>query len=94
MPAAVSISTRVLPWPSASGAADLIAVDARQVTVEHDDVIVVDGRVRERVGTVEGEVDRHALVPQPVGDRGGQALVIFDDEHAHRHSMPLAVTAG
>ena len=69
-------------------AADLVAVHPGQVAVEHDDVVVGDGRVRERVVAVEGDVDGHPLTPQAVGNRLGEALVVFDDEHAHRHSMP------
>jgi hypothetical protein len=59
---------------------------------------VVHRRVRERVVAVEGEVDGHTLLAQTAGDRLGQALMIFDDEHTHRHSMPPGghsqVTAG
>ena len=69
--------------PLGERAADLIAVDARQVAVEHDHVVGVDGGVRECVGAVEGEVDGHPLVSQPVCDRACQAPVVFDDEYAH-----------
>ncbi len=42
-------------------AADLVAVHTRKIAVEHDDVVVGDRRVGDRAGTVEDEVDRHAL---------------------------------
>ena len=39
--------------------ADVIAVDVRQVAIEHDHVIAGDRRPFQRLPAVEGEVDRH-----------------------------------
>ena len=64
--------------------ADLVAVDARQVPVEDDHVIVVlEGALQSR-GAVEGDVDRHLRPAQRRADDLGQFLVVFDHEHAHR----------
>ena len=59
-------------------AADLIAVHAGQVTVEHEHVVVGEREVGERVVAVERYVDGHALAAQPGGDRVGQLGVILN----------------
>ena len=64
-------------------AADQIAVHARQVTVEHDDVVGVQRDVCDRVGAVERDVDGHALGAQSFGQRPSETLVVFDDQHPH-----------
>ena len=54
--------------------ADIVAVYARQVPVQHDDVVAGDGKMFERVGPVEGDVDRQTLSAQSGPDRRGQDL--------------------
>ena len=62
----------------------------RQVAVQDDHVIAVDGRVGERVAPVEDQVDGHALPAQPLGQGGRQAFVIFGHQYPH---IVLLVTA-
>src|ERR1039458_4081780 len=56
---------------------------AGEVSVEHHHVVAGDGQVRERVGAVQGHVDRDALAAQPGPDRAGQNLEVLDDQHSH-----------
>ena len=65
-------------------AADLVAVHARQVAVEHDHVIRVDGHVHQRVRAVQRDIDRHALAAKSLGDRLGQPGLVLHDQHSHR----------
>jgi hypothetical protein len=46
-------------------------VQPREVAVEHDDIVGVLDPVTESFLPVEGDVDRHALAPQTVGDGHG-----------------------
>ena len=64
-------------------AADLIAVHAGQVAVEHQHVVVGERQVRERVVSVEGDVHGHALPAQAGGDRFRQLDVILDQQYPH-----------
>ena len=72
-------------------AADLIAMDARQIAVEDDDVVLVDRQVTERIGAVQGDIDGHAFLAQAGGDGFGQHLVIFDDEQSHGHALSVGL---
>ena len=65
-------------------AADLVAVYAGQVAVEHEHVVVGEREVRERVVAVERDVDGHALAAQARSDRLGQLDVILDQQYSHR----------
>ena len=65
------------------GAADLVAVDAGQVAVEHDHVVAVQVQLGQGVGAVVADVDGHPLVPQAAGDGGGQHGLVLDDQHPH-----------
>ena len=64
-------------------AADVVAVDHRQVAVEDDDVVVVDADPLQRRGAVVHDVDGHGLPAQPGGHRIGEQLLVLDDEYAH-----------
>jgi DNA-binding response OmpR family regulator len=50
--------------PLGDAAGDGVAVQAGQVTVEHDDVVVVDGEELVRVVAAVGDVDGHGLAGQ------------------------------
>jgi hypothetical protein len=57
---------------------------AGQVTVKHDDVVAVDPGAVQGGLAVERHVDGHPLAAQHVGNRLGQLLVVFDQQHSHR----------
>jgi D-alanyl-D-alanine carboxypeptidase/D-alanyl-D-alanine-endopeptidase (penicillin-binding protein 4) len=63
--------------------ADLVAVDTRQVPVQHHDV--VPGHQGHLVSrrSVGGDVDGEPLAPQPARDGLGQGLFVLDHEHPH-----------
>jgi hypothetical protein len=63
--------------------ADRVAVDARQVTVEDDDVVGVQQRLLDGGRAVVGDIRADALVAQAVGDVVGQFGLILDHEHPH-----------
>jgi hypothetical protein len=63
--------------------ADVVTVDAGQVTVEHQHVVVVDADPFHRGVTVIGDVDRHRLRAQPLGDHVGKEAFVFDHEYPH-----------
>jgi hypothetical protein len=67
----------------AQRATDVVAVHHRQVAVEHHHVVGVQARLVERAGAVVGNVDRHALAPQPARDRIGDPSLVFGHQHAH-----------
>jgi hypothetical protein len=66
-------------------AADLVAVQLGQVAVEHDHVVVDHARLHERARAVVGDVDGHALAPQPAGDRPREALLVLRNQDPHLH---------
>ena len=59
------------------GAADVIAVHAGQVPVQHHHVIAADRQPVEGGVAIEGHVDRHPVAAQARRDRLGQPFVIF-----------------
>src|SRR5699024_5226036 len=61
----------------------LVAVDPREITVEHDDVVVVDPELLKCGVTVVGGVHGHGLAAETDRDRVGQNLFVFDHEYAH-----------
>ena len=69
------------------GSADVVAVGAGQVAVEHHHVVVVDRQLRAGVVAVEGDVDGHAFPAQPDGHRLGEHLVVFGYQHSHLSTM-------
>ena len=71
---------------AADRAAHVVAVEARQVAVEHEHVVADDPRLDQRVGSVRREVDGHPLPPQPARDRIGQPPFVLCDQHAHLRS--------
>jgi hypothetical protein len=59
-------------------------VDARQLPIEHDNIVPVgldhlEGRFAVRAG-----VDRHPGRAQPPGDHVAQRLIIFDHQYPHQ----------
>ena len=64
--------------------ADLVAVDAGKVAVEHDHVIVGERDAPERLAAVEREVDGHALAAQHGRHGLGEPRMILDHQHPHR----------
>ena len=58
-------------------------MDAGQVTVQDDDVVLIDQGLLDGGRAVVGHVRSDALVAQAVGDVVGQFGLIFDHEHPH-----------
>ena len=94
---AAGIRGRILmltAYPSREeGGADLVAMRARQVPVEDDDVVVGPAGPVQCAVTVEGQVDGHVFAPQACRDRLGQLLVVLDHEYSHRRPPEPATTA-
>ena len=65
-------------------AADVVAVDDRQVAVEHDGVVVDDRGAAQRRRAVERDVDRAAGLAQAARQRVGEQRLVLGDQHAHR----------
>ena len=65
---------------------DLVAVSAREVAVEHDDVVVDDAGLQQRARAVVGDVDGHALAAQPAGDGPRQPPFVLCDQDAHLYA--------
>jgi hypothetical protein len=63
--------------------AHLVAVQLRQVAIEHDDVVLVHARLVQRLGAVVGDIHRHGLAAQAAGDRVGEAGFVFGDQYTH-----------
>jgi hypothetical protein len=59
------------------------AVDPRQVQVQADQVVGVDGGLVERRVAVVGDVDGVALAAQAASDRVGQVGLVLDNKHTH-----------
>jgi hypothetical protein len=66
-------------------------VQAGQVTVQYDDVVVVHAGPFEGAVAVEGHVDGHGLPTQASGDGLGQHPFVLDHKHAHWN--PFVATA-
>ncbi len=64
-------------------AAHLVAVHDRDVAVEHDGVVVVDGEALERRTPVVHGIRGDRLTAQAVADRLREIDLVFDHEHAH-----------
>ena len=69
-------------------AADLVAVDVGQVAVQHDHVVVDDGRALERLIAVERDVDGESVAAKAARERLGEPGLVFGDEDAHGHGEP------
>jgi hypothetical protein len=63
-------------------------VDAGQVPVQHDHVVVVDHGTVEAGRAVERDVDGHPVAAQPDGDGLRHLRVVVDHEHSHVLRMP------
>ena len=68
-------------------ACDLVAVRARDVAVEHDDVVLVDRELLERGVSVARDVGGDRLEAQPVADGFGEVELVLDDQHPHALSL-------
>jgi hypothetical protein len=68
---------------AAQRAADLVAMDDRQVAVEHHDVVRVQARLVERLLAVVGHVHRHALAPQAASHRIGDPTLVLGYKNTH-----------
>jgi hypothetical protein len=68
--------------------AHLIAVNGREVAIEHDHVVIVDERAGQPSPAVESDIDRYPRLAQAGGDRLCQFLVVLDHKHPH---SPLLV---
>ena len=89
------MSTRLAAALGDQGPADLIAVHAGQVAVQHDHVVAVDGGTVQGSPAIKRHVNGHPLAAQHVSDRLGQLLVVFDQQDPHRGKDSRSlVTAG
>jgi hypothetical protein len=59
------------------------AVEAGQVDVEEDEVVVAGAREVEAGGAVRGDLDGITFLRQSLLQRGCHAGSVFDDEHVH-----------
>jgi hypothetical protein len=75
--------------PPDQGPADLVAVDAGKVAVQHDHVVAVDLELDQRVAAVVAHIDGQPLAAQPAGDGGRQHHLVLDDQHPHGRCPPL-----
>lgn len=66
----------------ADPAAHVYAVHVGQAEVQQDDIAVRPSQPVRAGGHV---VDRQAEVPQPVGERFGDRLVVLDEQHSYAH---------
>ncbi len=63
--------------------AHLVSVHPGQVSVEHNDVVVVDQRMFQTTCPIERNVHRHFRAAQADADRVRHLFVVFDDQHPH-----------
>ena len=70
-------------------AADPVAVHGRQVTVEHDHVVIGARRALQGCRAVIDHVHGQARVAQTFADPVGQRNVILHDQHPHMHIVRL-----
>ena len=66
------------------GTADIVAMHAGQVPVQHHHVIAADRQALQGCGAVQGHVDSHSLSAQPGRQRRGQDLVVLGYQNPHR----------
>jgi len=64
-------------------AADRIAMQTREVAVQHDDVIAVQVELRCRLQPVVGDVNGHPFVVKAIGQRLCERARVLDHEHPH-----------
>ena len=64
--------------------ADLVAVQAGEVAVEHDHVVVGEGDLAQRLVAVERDVGGDRLAPEARLQRLGQEALVLDDQDPHR----------
>ena len=65
-------------------AADIVAVEAGKVAVEHDDVVGVDRRLLQRGSAVESDIDGEPVAAQAPRDRVREVALVLHQQHAHR----------
>ena len=76
----------------AQGLEDLQAVTVGQRQVENAGVVARGAEGGERLVDQGHAVDDEAGVLQPLGGEVGQAIIVFDEEHAHRRFRPGIAT--
>ena len=67
--------------------ADVVPVDAREVTIEHEHVVANHARLDQRLLAVRRQIDGHPVAAQPAGDGLGQPELVFSDQDTHQASM-------
>ena len=77
-----------LTSPGGQGAADLVAVGAGEIPVQHHHVVTAGPQASQGVVAVQRHVDDHPVAAQPRRHGPGQPLVIFCYQHPHGHKMP------
>jgi hypothetical protein len=68
--------------------AHLVAVQPRQVPVQHDHVVAGEAGLGQGGRAVVDHVHRQAGVAQPLGDPVGQHDVVFGHQHPHHTIVP------
>jgi hypothetical protein len=63
--------------------ADRVAMESGEVSVEDDDVVLVQVEFGRGDEAVVGDIDGHGLVPESLGDVVGETSHVFDNENSH-----------
>ena len=58
-------------------------MDAREIPVQDDDVVVDHGRALEGGCALVNHIDGHARIAQALADALRQRSVVFHDQHSH-----------
>jgi hypothetical protein len=66
-------------------------VHARQVAIQHQDVVADHACLDQRIGPVRSQIHSHPLTTEPARNRIGKPALILSDQHAHRLSMTRGV---
>ncbi|GAA3206779.1 hypothetical protein GCM10020256_02000 [Streptomyces thermocoprophilus] len=75
----------------ADAPADVDAVHVRQSQVEQDDIAV---RASQPLGAGGDVIDRQPVVPEPLGERLGDRLVVLDEQRPYGHASCLSMESG
>ncbi len=63
--------------------AERVAMDSGEIAIEYDHVVGVQVELGGGFVAVVGDIDRDALVTEPLGDAVGKARHVLDHEHLH-----------
>ena len=69
--------------------ADGVAVQHRQIPVQHHHIDVGGAQQRQGAGAVTGDVDAEPLVAQPVGQHLREIGLVLHDQQPHVSSLPF-----